>query len=391
MDPEHSAAYEYVDTDESLERLSERVRQAERVALDTEGNSLHNYFEKVCLIQVAVDGGQYIVDPLSDVNLDTFFDAIASTPLIFHAADYDLRILRASHDFKPEFEVFDTMLAAQVLGYNELGLAQVVYRHFDVKLAKGGQKSNWTRRPLSEGQLTYAADDTRFLDDLCDSLREELIEKDRLDWHRQACQKMVDAAMNHTRPDPDDTWRIRGMGSRPPRELNYVRELWRWRDSEARRIDRPPFRIMGNKDILSLAEWGVSRSGAASRRALEDRKEIPKRITPGQLSRLKSSVQCADDMPKEEWPGPRKKNGPQRMSSDEKHCLDRLSAARTRIAEEMEVDPSVIAPRAALESVIRAQAKSAQEILACSTLLSYQAALLEPLIEDTCQEMDSPS
>lgn len=391
MDPEHAAAYEYVDTDESLARLSERVQQAERVALDTEGNSLHNYFEKVCLIQVSVGGDQYIVDPLSGVNLDAFFEAIASTPLIFHAADYDLRILRASHDFKPKFEVFDTMLAAQLLGYNELGLAQVVYRHFDVKLAKGGQKSNWTRRPLSEGQLTYAADDTRFLDELCESLRQELAEKDRLDWHRQACQKMVDAAMNHTRPDPDETWRIRGMGSRPPRELNYVRELWRWRDSEARRIDRPPFRIMGNKDILSLAEWGVSRLDGDSGGALEDRKEIPKRITPAQFSRLKHSVQCADEMPEENWPGPRKKNGPQRMSAEEKHCLDRLSAARTHIATELEVEPSVIAPRAALESIVRAQAKSTQEILTCSTLMSYQAALLEPLVRDVFQEMDSSS
>ena len=381
MPPEHSEAYEYIDTDESLERLSERVRRADRIALDTEGNSLHNYFEKVCLIQVGVEGDQYIVDPLSGVNLNAFFDALSSTQLIFHAADYDLRILRASHDFVPKTGVFDTMLAAQLLGYDELGLAQVVYRHFEVKLAKGGQKSNWTRRPLSDGQLTYAADDTRFLDDLCDRLRDELAEKDRLEWHRQACQRMVDGAMNHARPDSDEVWRIRGMGTRSPRELNCIREIWRWRDAEARRIDRPPFRIMGNKGVLSLAEWAVSRSNEDAGDGLEDRKEIPKRIASGQLARLKHAVQRADGMPEEEWPGPRKKTGPQRISSDEKHRVDRLSVARARIAQEMEIEPSVIAPRAALESIVRAQAESAEEILACSTLLPCQAALLEPLID----------
>lgn len=386
MDPVHAAAFEYVDTDESLETLSGRVRQADRVALDTEGNSLHNYFEKVCLIQVGVAGEQFIIDPLADVNLEPFLDAIASTQLIFHAADYDLRILRASHDFKPTSEVFDTMLAAQLLGYDELGLAQVVYRHFDVKLAKGGQKSNWTRRPLSAGQLTYAADDTRFLDDLCDRLRDELAEKDRVEWHRQACQRMVDSAMNHTRPGSDEVWRIRGMGARPPRELNYVRELWQWRDAEARRIDRPPFRIMGNKDILSLAEWLVSLSREDAGIKIEDRKEIPKRVSSGQLARLIHAIKRADNLPEEEWPGPRKKTGGQRISSEEKRRLDRLSAARTKIAEDLEVDPSIVAPRAALESIIRARAESAEQILACSTLLACQAALLEPLLEDAVQD-----
>ena len=381
MAPEHSAVYQYIDTDESLEGLSVQVRQAERVALDTEGNSLHNYFEKVCLIQVGVEGKQYIVDPLSGVNLDEFLVALASTQLIFHAADYDLRILRASHDFVPKTGVFDTMLAAQLLGYDELGLAQVVYRHFEIRLAKGGQKSNWTRRPLSEGQLTYAADDTRFLDELCGRLRDELAEKDRLEWHRQACQRIVDSAMNQTRPDSDVVWRIRGMGTRSPRELNYVREIWIWRDAEARQIDRPPFRIMGNKGVLALAEWAVSLSNEDSGKGLENRKEIPKRITSGQLARLKHAVQRAAGMPEEEWPGPRMKTGPQRIGSEEKHRLDRLSAARTRIAKEMEIEPSVIAPRAALESIVRAQAESAEEILACSTLLPCRAELLEPLID----------
>mgnify|MGYP001077099340 CR=1 FL=1 len=144
------------------------------IALDTEADSLHHYFEKVCLIQLAAGEESAIVDPLCGMDLSALLALLTCKPLILHGADYDLRMMRLTFGFLPEGEVFDTMLAARLLGYEEFGLASLVERFFGVRLSKGGQKSDWSRRPLSESQLRYAGDDTRYLLPLAARLREEM-------------------------------------------------------------------------------------------------------------------------------------------------------------------------------------------------------------------------
>src|SRR4029434_2987994 len=166
----------------------------------------HNYFEKVCLIQLSIDGEHELVEPLAGLELREFFAALATKPLIFHAGDYDLRILRASTGFRPNGEIFDTMIAAQLLGVDQLGLAALIERYFAVAIGKEGQKSDWSQRPLSEKQLQYAVNDTRYLEALADRLAAELEAKGRVEWHQESCRAMVQASGRDNPRDPEEAW-----------------------------------------------------------------------------------------------------------------------------------------------------------------------------------------
>ena len=153
MSTPESADYLYVRESVDLERLIRRIGGGKRVALDIEADSLHSYTEKVCLIQLSVGGADFVVDPLSDLDYDGLIQALAGKPLIAHGGDYDLRMLRAWHGFRPSDEVFDTMIAAQLLGIEQIGLAALVEKFLDVAMTKDSQKSDWSRRPLSEKML----------------------------------------------------------------------------------------------------------------------------------------------------------------------------------------------------------------------------------------------
>ncbi len=139
--------FQYIDTNSGLDALIPRLGHAERIALDTEADSLHHYFEKICLIQLSFHGEDYLLDPLSKIDLSQFLNVLSTKPLIIHGADYDLRMLRTSFGFRPQREVFDTMLAAQILGYEQFGLAALIHRYLDTTVTKQGQKSDWSLRP----------------------------------------------------------------------------------------------------------------------------------------------------------------------------------------------------------------------------------------------------
>ncbi len=256
MNQSESEGYIYVRERAAMERLIHGIDAAERVALDTEADSLHNYFEKVCLVQLSFAGQHYLVDPLCGLDLNGLSKALADKPLILHGGDYDLRMMRASMDFRPRREAFDTMIAAQLLGFEQIGLAALIERYFAITIGKAGQKSDWSRRPLSESQLRYAINDTRFLEELADRMHGELSARGRVEWHRESCRAMVESTGHDHARDPENAWRIKGAGRLTRRQLAYLRELWRWRDQHARSANLPAFRVLGNPEILGLAPMG---------------------------------------------------------------------------------------------------------------------------------------
>ena len=138
-----------IDSDERLAAFLPTLRAATWVAVDTEADSLHAYPEKVCLIQVSTVAGDFLIDPLARVNLDPFLEALSGHELIMHGADYDLRLLRKHHEFVPA-AIFNTMLAARLLGFRQFSLSHLVEKGLGVKLEKGAQKANWAMRPLTE-------------------------------------------------------------------------------------------------------------------------------------------------------------------------------------------------------------------------------------------------
>ena len=162
-----------VDTVQKLEAFLAGLRAARWVALDTEADSLHAYPEKVCLIQISTASGDRLIDPLAGISLDALLEALSGHELIMHGADYDLRLLEKHHEFVPS-AIFDTMLAARLLGLRKFGLSDLVESYLGVKLEKGPQKANWALRPLTERMERYARNDTHYLKPLADRLREEL-------------------------------------------------------------------------------------------------------------------------------------------------------------------------------------------------------------------------
>jgi ribonuclease D len=371
-----SESYVYVRQSAEMATLIERVDRAERVALDTEADSLHNYFEKVCLVQLSLAGEHYVVDPLAGLDLGGFLEALAEKPLIVHGGDYDLRMMRISLGFRPRRDVFDTMIAAQLLGIEQIGLAALIDRCFNISLGKEGQKSDWSRRPLSEKQLRYAVNDTRFLEPLADRLRSELAERGRVNWHGESCRAMVESSGRDRARDPEDAWRIKGTGRLTRRQLAYLRELWYWRDQHARSANLPPFKVFGNQQILELLLWAESHPGMP----LDQGPRLPRNIVGSRLKTLEEAITRVAGMDQTHWPEVRRRNG----DASRNDCSEQINALRaecTSIAKETGIATSTLAPRAAVEAIVRSRSRTLNEIMENGRLLRWQAELMQGAVE----------
>lgn len=321
-----------------LEELLDRIGDLPVIALDTEADSLHCYFEKLCLIQLSTPHENVLIDPLADVPLQPLLDAVTDKRLVFHGADYDLRLLRRIGHFEPR-DIFDTMIASRLCGSDQLGLAALVERHFGTKLSKSSQKANWARRPLPQEMIDYAINDTRYLLPLCELIEAELHRLQRWEWFIESRDRMVAASREVRERDNETVWRIAGSSRLSPRAQSVLRVLWFWRDTEARSWNRPPFHVMSNNDLLRIAE------AAAAERPFS---------TPRMANRRRRSFEVALalalQIPEEEWPKVERKRG-KRRTQEQLRRFEELKAVRDRIAKEINIDPAILAPRGALEAV----------------------------------------
>ena len=226
-------------SDAQLAEILPRLQTFDRVAVDTEADSLHCYFEKLCLIQLTFDGEDLLVDPLARIDLQPLCSALAEKEIVLQGMDFDLRLLRRTFEF-PVREVFDTVIAARMLGLREFSLAALVQHYFDVTLAKGSQKANWARRPLPPAMEEYAKNDTHYLlpaggeNGGADARRSAA-------WNGSVNRASARSSRRSSRASaiPDDAWRITGSGTLPPRTGAVLRAIWQWRDHEAQQADRP--------------------------------------------------------------------------------------------------------------------------------------------------------
>jgi len=370
--------YQYINTRTNLGRLTGRIKKARRVAVDIEADSFHHYFEKVCLIQIAVGQDIYLVDPLADFELSAFLDVLADTVIIFHDGGYDLRMMRSSFGFEPRSRVFDTMLAAQLLGYRQFGLAAMLDEVLAVSMAKGQQKADWSRRPLSEKLLAYAADDVLHLAELADCLSAGLKELGRTQWHNESCQWLVKAtAVEKGQPDKDRQWRVKGSRELTRRQLAFLRQLWRWRDGEARRADRPPFKIMGNQQLIHLALWAQSHPNTS----LNKGPRLPRHCTGRRFTGIETAIARARALPESSWPRPLKPPRAPRWSAADKELADVLRDKCRQIADRLGIEPFVLAPRATIAVIARERPATIAELADCGPMMQWQAKLLWPAVK----------
>ena len=361
-------SYQLLDQPGSLGPLLDALEKVDEVALDTEADNMFHYKTRVCLLQFLVDGEVFLVDVLAPgLKLDQLWRVLADKHLIMHGSDFDLRLLHDLCRFRPH-SVFDTMLAAQLLGLQRIGLASLLEQHFAVALNKEGQKANWSKRPITPKLLNYAALDVWHLPALRDILKRELKRLGRLDWLEQQCRAQIEAGSEGFAPPTENDWRIgrserlRGAG------LSVLHAVWHWREAQAQRLDTPPFKVCGNALILKIAEaadMGESEMGILNSIHLGKRHE---RIFPSLVAAVRAGL--ARD-PKTLPRRPGRDPNHVSLSQAEIELQDRIRADRDRIAKKLEIEPTLIANRSQLAQIAR-QPKRLGDVL-----LPWQAGLLQ--------------
>jgi len=330
-----------VDTDSKLAAFLPVLHAATWVAVDTEADSLHAYPEKVCLIQFSTAAGDELLDPLSGLNLDAVLGAISSRELIVHGADYDLRLLCRHHKFVPR-AIFDTMLAARLLGLRQFGLSHLVAANLGVKLEKGPQKANWALRPLTERMAHYARNDTHYLKPLADRLKAELEAKGRLEWHRESCAQLIADATRERLPDRDAVWRVKGSHLLDRPALAVLRELWNWREAEATSSNRPPFFVLSHDTLVAVSSAAVA--GHTIKPLL------PRHLSERRRAGLADAVTRGLAVPAPQYPTPLRSVS-RRPSEGEKLRFLELQKVRDQQALALGLDPTLIASRAVLSDL----------------------------------------
>ncbi len=324
-----------IDTDEQLADFLSRLKNANWISVDTEADSLHAYPEKLCLLQISIEGEDQLVDPLSKMDLSPLWPELQKHELIFNAADYDLRLLRKGPKFVPT-RIFDTMLAARLLGDRQFGLHNLVSNYLGVQLEKGSQTADWARRPLTPKMEAYARNDTHHLKPLADIIRNHLVEKGRLGWHDESAARMV-AECSEVPPPDDEPWRIRGSNRLTPLGLAVLRELWHWREEEAIAANKPPYFILAHEVLLDIA------NSAGSERTLNEL--FPRHLSPRRRGELIKAVDRGLSVSREKHPHILRFYPP-RPSQAEKRRFEELRKKRDEIALKVELDPTLIASRA---------------------------------------------
>jgi len=373
-----SDKHSYIDEPHQLENLLVLLRTADRVAIDTEADSLHHYYEKICLIQLSFDDKHYLVDPLADLDIKPLIEVLKHKPLILHGADYDLRMFKTHYDLTPQATVFDTMLAAQLLGLEKLGLSDLLNDLLGVTITKSGQKSDWSRRPLTPKQIDYAVEDTTYLLSLADILNQKLKKLQRVEWHQESCQQLVKTTSTQKpNVDHDRIWRIKGSSTLQPAELNLLKHIWHWRQKQAQKANLPPFRILHNSQIIHIA---IS-VAASPHKKPENIIRLPKHFTPRKVTSLELALKNALKTPQSKWPQhlPKKHFG----KTSEK-CMQRINILHEhceQLSKHFNLPAPVIAPKAAINAIAVKAPRTISDICETATLVNWQAKLLLPAIE----------
>lgn len=370
----------YIADTNAKRSVAERLAACERLALDCEAAGYHRYSDRLCLVQLSDPGDTWLIDTLA---LDA--SGVLQPPLedpgreiIVHGASYDLRLLARDLGIRVR-GVFDTQIAAALIGETALGLSALLKRFLGVHLPKKYQRADWAMRPLPPEMLEYAAADTRHLAPLADLLRARLEEQERLAWASEEFRWLERTASRPEDPDPDPATRMKKARHLVPRALQRLRALWTWRDEVARRRDRAPFRVVSDDVLLGLAE-----SPPRSIGELRRQRGLSPALARTDGGRLFEHLDRADSIPEARIaPFPRRREGSfPRLLPDAEERAGKLRAARARRARELRLDPGLLLPNKTIVEIVRADPGSPEELARVSQVRAWQVEALGTMILD---------
>jgi len=372
----NEASFLYLDTVSGVERFTSEISSTREIALDTEGASFHRFVDRIYLLQLSTRQHHAVIDPLP-IGVPSGLGALLEDPsveVVFHDADYDLRLLQQDYGWQVR-TIFDTRIAAQLLGYTAFGLAALLERFFDVKLDKKHQRADWSMRPLTGGMLDYAAQDTRFLLQLKDQLAAELDRTGRTAWAREEFGLLEGTRWQDEAPGTA-YFRVKGARDLNRRELAVLRELVPWRDAVAGSLDRATFRVLGNEQLLDIA-----RTQPRTRDALAKVKGMPRAVLEQRGEELLDAVKRALAVPEAELPKfPRAARWDRDPEFDAR--VSALKTARDAAAKRLQLDPGILCSRDRLEAVARRNPATVEEVAEVNELRRWQVAeLAEAFVE----------
>ena len=358
----------YIDTQQGADDFLTDISGIREIAVDTEGASFHRFIDRIYLLQISTRDRSAIIDPLP-IGMPKGLGEILQNPdieVIFHDADYDLRLLHQDYGWHVN-HIFDTRIAAQLLGIKAFGLAALLEQFFEVKLDKKHQRADWSLRPLTQGMLDYAAQDTRYLLDLRDVLKGKLDKLGRSEWAREEFQRL-----EGTKWEEDDGsqafLRIKGARDLTRRELALLRELVPWRDSVAKELDRATFRVMGNEVLLDIA-----RTAPRTAKELSTMKGMPRGVLERGAASILAAVTRGLEVAEEHLPRfPRAPKWDREEDFDDR--VAKLKTVRDAAATRLSLDPGVLCSRERLESIARKRPEKVDDLGDIPGLRRWQVA-----------------
>jgi ribonuclease D len=368
MKPEQ-ISYVFVESHSDLDRIAGELERETAIGVDLEADSMFHYHEKVCLLQISTPSQNILVDPLALEDLSALAHVFSNPGIrkVFHGADYDIRSLH--RDFGIEVNpLFDTQIAATFLGIRETGLANLLSTRFGLTVEKKYQKKDWSKRPLPQPMLDYAARDALYLIPLANMLEDELRSKDRLFCVKEECERLSKVRANQT-DDNHFFLKFKGAGKLDPRSLTVLETILQFRDDMARKQNRPQFKVFGNAQVKKMAkEKPRSLSEFRKKECLS-----PKQIK-GFGKALSKRINTVLNLPENELLAYPKKTG-RRVGAEVSKRVMALKKWREQRAGEMSLDPALICTNAQIQSLATLQPKTQKELKRIAEIKNWQREL----------------
>ncbi len=367
----------HVASERDADALRHELASVRRLALDCEAAGFHRYSDRLCLVQLTTARHTYVIDPIGFDPTDLLREPLerSDVEIVMHGADFDLRLL--SRDLGIELRgLFDTQIAAQLLGEQAIGLQALLESRLGVKLSKKYQRADWAERPLTDAMLEYAADDTRYLMSLADIVAKDLDQMNRASWAAEECRALESTVgvVEGEPADPEDpVLRVKGARKLPTRDVAALRAALEWRDEIARSWDRATFRVVADGPLIEAVSARPRSAGD-----LSAVKGFPSRLAKEEGSKLISRLQAIADTPESELePYPRKpRGGHSRPTPEVEELADRLKGVRNRRASELGLPRGTLLANAVVLEIARTAPANRDQLLAVDGMRAWRADVI---------------